>query len=116
MLIFLYILCAILICFVTHEGGHWVAAFFYGHRITFRFQWGLLFGVIPIPRYVWYMPNTDKGKQAIIAAAGFLTEINAALLLLIFVPSFGVYCGTFALVHLILYKFYAGEDSDFKWI
>jgi len=47
---------AVFAAVLFHEGGHYVAALCFGHKIKFRFEWGKLFGVVPVPRGVWTMP------------------------------------------------------------
>ena len=98
---------------VTHEGGHYMAALCFGHRIKFWFEWGWRFGVVPVPRGVWGMPYMARWKQKVTALAGFGTEFACAAaaaalgwpwLLLV------------AACHLIAYPFYAGESSDFQWL
>ena len=97
-----------------HEGGHYVAALCFGHKIKFRFEWGRLFGVIPVPRGVWDMPDMASWKQRITALAGFGTELACAGAVM------AVLCWPWLLLvascHLIAYPFYAGESSDFKWL
>ena len=98
---------------IIHEGGHYVAALFFGERLKIRFEWGKLFGVVPVPRWTWTMPYMEAWKQRIVAVAGFGTEFLCA----------GI-CGALgwlwlllvASVHIIAYPFYAGESSDFKWL
>ena len=52
-----------------------------------------------------------------IAAAGFVSEVGLGIILwdMGAKPLVYVYIG-FALIHLIPYEFYAGNDSDIKWI
>ena len=97
---------------LTHEGGHYLAALAFGERLKFRFEWGKLFGIVPVPRWVWTMPDMAEWKQRVVAVAGFGTEFLCAgaagalgWLWLLLVAS----------VHIIAYSFYAGESSDFKW-
>ena len=101
---------AILIAFLTHEGGHFLAALYFGHVLRFRFSWGR----VCVPRYVWEMPATTRRKQRIIALAGFGLEIvvAAALSLIFWTPVFA----SVSMLHLLLYRFYAGECSDFNWL
>lgn len=96
-------------CFLSHEGGHFLAALLFGHRLRFRFQRGR-FGV---PRMIWTMPVMAVRRQRIVAVAGFVCEfaVTAAMAL----------CGcplafTAACVHLGAYPHYAGEDSDFRFL
>ncbi len=101
------------VALVTHEGGHFLAALVFGQRLRFRFAWGRLFGVVPVPRGTWYMPDMARWKHTVVAMAGFLTEFavaGAAVALgwpwLLFVSS----------VHLLAYPAYAGDANDFKWL
>ena len=63
---------------LTHEGGHYLAALCFGKRIMFRFEWGKLFGVVPVPRWVWGMPPIWEWQQRIVALAGFGVEFLCA--------------------------------------
>lgn len=99
----------ILTCFLSHEGGHFLAALLFGYRLRFRFHRGR-FGV---PCMIWTMPVMDRRRQCLVAVAGFLFEfaVTAATAL----------CGcplvfTAACVHLGAYPHYAGEDSDFRFL
>lgn len=97
-----------------HEGGHYLAARFFGKRLKFRFAWGR-FGV---PRFVWNMPvfyQCEMWKAKVIAAAGFGAELFAAVVLLAAWPEFGLWYTGVAVAHLAAYRWYAGEASDFKW-
>lgn len=99
---------------IVHEGGHYLAALAFGKHIKFRFEWGWLFGVIPIPRGVWTMPYMASWKQRIVALAGFGTELACAGAAMAFLR--WPYLLLVASIHLIAYPFYAGEASDFKWL
>ena len=66
------ILAGIFAC-LAHEGGHWLTALAFGRRLNFRFVWGRLFSVVPVPRWVWYMPDMAEWKQRVVAVAGFGT-------------------------------------------
>ncbi|GHV45305.1 hypothetical protein FACS1894204_04080 [Synergistales bacterium] len=112
MMIFL----AIIGAFVIHESGHYLAAFAFGRRLEFRFALGWIGGKIPIPRYVWYMPDVEAWKQKTIAIAGFGAEMLAALLFWIVGGAFWRYYAVVTLLHFIAYPYYAGEENDFKWI
>ena len=90
---------------VMHELGHFLAALAFGHVLRFRF--GLARGIVP--RLVWDMPEMEARKQRLVAAAGFGLEFAM-------IPAFGLPYAAFAACHLAAYKFYAGEDSDFKWL
>ena len=100
---------------VLHEGGHYLAALFFGHKINFRFAWGFLWK-IPIPRGVWTMPQIERQKQRIIALAGFGMEFAFIPIFYLFVPEFGAWYAVVAVIHAVMYRFYADEASDFNWI
>ena len=105
---------AISLAGIIHEGGHYLAARFFGHRLRFRFAWGR-FGV---PRFVWEMPHffqCENWKRKVIAAAGFGAELFAAVVLLAAWHDFGRWYAGVALAHLVAYPWYAGNASDFKW-
>lgn len=98
----------LLLCFLSHEGGHWLAARCFGRRIKFRFAWGKFY----VPRYIWDMPQMERSKQRIVAAAGFGTEaVVAGVLAALGWPWMA---GVFV-AHFAAYPVYAGEASDFKW-
>ena len=100
-------LCFVL-CFVIHEGGHYLAALFFGRKIRFRFAWGKYY----VPRYIWDMPQMERSKQRVVAAAGFTAEaIVAGILAALGWPWMG---GAF-IAHFVAYPVYSGEASDFKW-
>ena len=104
---------AILLALLVHEGGHCMAARLFGKRLKFRFAWGRFY----VPRFVWTMPYLPKGKQRIIALAGFVAEFLVAGVLLVAWPhGFGRWVAGVALAHLVSYRFYAGQESDFKWL
>ena len=99
---------AILAAFVIHEGGHWVAARFFGKRLRFRRK-GF--------RLVWDMPFFfERWKPKVIAVAGFGAEFLVAGSLLAAWPEFGRWYAGVALTHFVAYRFYAGEESDFRWL
>lgn len=98
---------------LVHEGGHYGAAKIFGHKLSFHFEWGKLFNVIPIPRGIWYMPDMESWKQKVVAGAGFGTELVIALIFALFLH-FPWLLGVWV-VHFVAYFFYAGEASDFKW-
>lgn len=106
------ILAGMVVC-LTHEGGHYLTALAFGRKLKFRFEWGRLFGVVPVPRWVWFMPDMTRWEQKIVASAGFGTEFLCA--------GIAAELGWFwlllvASVHLAVYPFYAGDSSDFKWL
>lgn len=110
MVIFLATLAACII----HEGGHYLAARFFGKRLKFCFAWGR-FGV---PRFIWDMPifyQCEMWKAKVIAAAGFGAEFLTAVVLLAAWHEFGLWYTGVAVAHLAAYRWYAGEASDFKW-
>ena len=105
---------AFILAMITHEGGHYIAAKFFGETIKFSFKWGMLFNVIPIPRGIWEMPeNLTKTQKKIVAGAGFFTEFLCAFIAL-FVFNWP-YLLIVATIHIICYPLYCGEESDFKW-
>ena len=112
--IILDVLAAGFLAIFTHEGGHYLAALVFGERIEFRFEWGRLFGIIPIPRGVWNMPYMAAWKQRIVALAGFGAELICAGTVLAFFA--WPYLLLVASIHLLAYPFYAGEANDFKWL
>ncbi|MCC8056449.1 hypothetical protein [Cloacibacillus sp.] len=104
---------AVLAC-LMHEAGHYFTALCFGERIVFRFAWGKLWGKVSIPRGVWYMPEGFSVRhKKITAVAGFGAEFLAAPIF--YAVGLWAYI-IVALLHLILYRFYAGEASDFKWL
>lgn len=111
------ILALVLACAV-HEGGHYVAARFFGKKLKFRFKWAWLWKV-PVPRLVWAMPLffvPENWKQRVIALAGFQAEFFFTLIFWLVARNFGAWYLCVVGWHFILYRFYAGEDSDFKWV
>jgi hypothetical protein len=110
------VLYAILSGFAIHEGGHYCAALGFGKRLKFSFAWGYIWK-IPIPRWVWAMPYlADPWKRKVIALAGFGAEFLAAPIFYALTADFWIWYLAFAVMHLALYRFYAGEDSDFRWV
>lgn len=98
---------------IIHEGGHYLAALCFGERLKFRFEWGRLFGVVPVPRWVWFMPDMTRWKEKVVAAAGFGVEFIAAGS----AAALGwMWLLLAASLHLLAYPLYAGESSDFKWL
>jgi len=108
-----------IVAMVVHEGGHSFMARLYKRKLHFKLKFGKLFKTIPVPRGVWQMPfDISRKAQRNIAMAGFGTEFLVAAIFVI-IPYTRVtilpYYGLVALLHLVLYKFYAGNDSDFRW-
>ena len=115
---------------VIHEGGHYLAALFLtGEKLRFRFSVGwLCYGKLPVPRFIWTMPlesspaklgwTPDVWRRRVIALSGFGLELLVSLVLMAVDPgsTFSRAYTLAALAHLALYKFYAGEASDFKWL
>ena len=101
---------AVGLCLVAHEGGHWLAARLFGHRLRFRFAFGRFW----VPRLVWRMPCAlPCWKMTVIAMAGFVTEhATAGALLGLGWPWMAVV----AVFHIVAYPLYAGEANDFRWI
>ena len=105
---------SVLAAFAVHEAGHCLAARLFGEKLAFRFAWGRLFGKIPIPRFIWDMPESLTARQKkIVALAGFGLELLTAPCL--FLAGLELYA-VVALAHLALYPMYAGEVNDFKWM
>lgn len=99
---------SLILCFLVHEGGHYLAALFFGRKLRFRRTWGKYC----IPRYVWDMPALEWRKQRIIAAAGFAAEaVVSGILAVLGWPWMG---GAFV-VHVCAYPFYADSNNDFLW-
>ena len=110
----MYLLLGIVLAGVIHELGHYWAALWFGHKLSFRFAWGR-FGV---PRLVWRMPHfyqCEMWKAKVIAAAGFGAELFTAVVLLAAWRGFGRWYAGVAVVHLVAYRWYAGTASDFRW-
>lgn len=105
----MYLILSLLLCFFVHEGGHYLAALYFGKRLKFRFAWGKYY----VPRYIWNMPAMEYWKQQIVAAAGFVTEGLAAVILTAFGHWPILVC--FA-VHFLAYPVYCGNANDFKWL
>ena len=105
---------AVLLAGTIHESGHYFAAAWFGHKLNFRFAWGRFC----VPRFVWDMPifyPCEMWKAKVIAAAGFGAELLAAVVLLAAWHEFGRWYAGVAVAHLMAYRWYAGEASDFRW-
>ena len=105
---------SVLAAFAVHEAGHCFAARLFSEKLAFRFAWGRLFGKIPIPRYVWDMPEElTLSQKKLVALSGFGVELLAAI------PCSCVGLWEYpivAVLHLVLYSFYAGENNDLRWL
>lgn len=117
-IIFFYILyfviCLIISGFTVHELGHILAAKYYNKKLEFIFSYGKLFNFIYVPRFIWYMPEDLTLKQKfIISIAGFTFEFIFSIMF--YILGVKIFLLT-SLVHLFLYKFYAGNSSDFYYI
>ena len=106
---------ALFVAFLVHESSHYLAARLFSKRLNFRFSWGRLWK-IPVPRYVWTMPYMERWKQRVVALAGFGVELLGSTAAMLFDGDFAFWYVVVVFAHLFLYKFYAGEDSDFKWV
>ena len=102
MILLLDIIFSVLLAGIIHESSHYLAAMYYGHRLVFR-RSGF--------RFIWNMPNDTKAHQRIIALAGFGVEILSAPVIYFLLPYYPVV----AVLHLIVYPFYAGDYNDFGW-
>ena len=100
----LNLIVSIVLAFLIHEAAHYLTALCYGHHLTFRRQ-----GI----RYIWDMPEDTTAHQRLIALSGFGAEVLAVPLLYLV----GLTAYPFVVIgHLVAYRFYAGEYSDFKWL
>lgn len=115
-ILFDLISCAIILM-VTHELGHFMMALLHEKVIKFEFSLEYLLNKIPIPRFIWYMPDDlELNQKKIIAISGFGFEFIYSIVFYCAThATFGILLIIFALVHLCLYNFYAGENNDFKW-
>lgn len=91
---------------IVHEFGHYAASRYYGDPIKFKFSLGMI-GPIPIPRFIWRHPDLPLDQLKVVCAAGFVTEFVIGF----FMP---LPYRIAAVLHLLLYKFYAGDNSDFS--
>ena len=104
MILMLNLILSVAIAGLIHEMGHYLTALTFGHHLVFRRQ-GF--------RFIWDMPEDTPKHQRLIALSGFGAEIVFAPLLC-FV---GLWVYPFVVVgHLVAYRFYAGEYSDWKWL
>ena len=112
MILMLNLILSVIFAGLIHELGHFIIALGYGHFLRFEFSWGHLWR-IPIPRYIWYMPEefTDRQKRHV-ALSGFGIEFMVAPILYFLLP----YYPLVAFLHLTIYPFYAGSVSDFQWL
>jgi len=99
-----------------HEGGHFVVALLFGRWLKFTFSLGWIDGILPVPRFVWQMPEMTPEKQELVALAGFAAEFAAAIAMFFVVPNEYRWCPGVVVAHFALYPLYAGETSDFKWL
>lgn len=95
----------ILLIPIVHELGHWLAARFFGSRLSFTFEWGKFY----VPRWTWQWPDVTRNQLRIICLAGFGLEF--ALIPLMPLPY-----QVAAVIHFLAYPFYAGEKSDWKGV
>lgn len=117
MSVLLFFVLSIPLCLVIHEAGHYLAARKFGGKLQFRFEWGTLYGVVPVPRFTWKMPAAFTARQKeITALSGFGTEIAAAFLFAFLRAPWALGYALTALTHLALYPFYAGDDSDLNFV
>lgn len=108
---------AVCLAGIVHEFGHFLMAKLHGHTIRFRFARGTIPKLkIVVPRFIWYMPEgLSPFNKKLVALAGFGLEFLFTIPLWFFKP-FGAIYLTVAMLHLISYPFYAGENSDFQWL
>ena len=100
----LNLIVSIVLAFLIHEATHYLTALALGHHLTFKRQ-----GI----RYIWDMPEDTTAHQRLIALSGFGAEVLAVPLLYLA----GLWAYPFVVIgHLVAYRFYAGEYSDWKWL
>lgn len=109
----LLLIASAVVCMVAHEGGHYLCAKVFGQTISFKFKVSYLWGKCPVPRFTWVMPDIEPRKQKAIALCGFALEFIVAGLCLVVGFS---QAAVIAFLHIFLYKYYAGEESDFNWL
>ena len=106
-----------LFAMIVHEFGHSIVCWYYtGTFLTFHYNVGYLFNVIPIPRFIWYMPKIENYKQRHIAAAGFVVETSIAFLTIFSHDIFWIIYAIVVTAHWFAYPYYCGESNDFKWL
>ena len=105
-----------------HETGHYLAARFFGHHLVFVFKWGVkpltFMGktfVIRIPRLTADMPDIELWKKRVIAASGFGSEFLASVALIRFDREILAIYLIVCFAHLIIYKYYCGDNNDFSY-
>lgn len=96
---------------VVHELGHELTARKFGVTLRWSFEWGKI-GSVPIPRFVFDFETDNATARKWIKLAGFLAEGAFAILAGLFLP---VRCilPLVWLIHMSLYRKYAGEHNDF---
>lgn len=109
---------AILLAGIIHEFGHFLSAKIFGETIKFRFSKGYIPKLkIIIPRFIWEMPERlSSNKKKIVALAGFGLEFLMIIPMILLFKPFGYFYLGASIFHLLSYKFYAGENSDFQWL
>lgn len=108
---------AVLAAILIHEGGHYLAALWFGHRLRYRLDWGVFQKLkIKIPRYTWDMPlGLSKWQEKVVSVAGFGLEFLAAIAFVRFYPGFGLVYLSVAVGHFIAYPFYRTDmQNDFQ--
>lgn len=120
--VILKLIISLVIAVAIHECAHCLAAMICGKRLQFQFKTTKLW-FIPIPRLVWEMPEGVSVKQNnFIALSGFGVEVGIAIVLLVLyflgysISVSYMYYVVMALLHLCLYKFYAGDYNDFSMV
>ncbi len=84
--IFINILLSVVLAGLIHELGHFIVALGYGNFLRFELNWGRLWR-IPVPRYVWYMPEElPVQAKRHVALAGFGSEFLVAPILYFLLP------------------------------
>ena len=110
----------ILFCVITlvimHEFGHFLTAALNKKILKFEFKFVRIFNIIPIPRFIWYMPeDLTVNQQKLIAISGFGFEFVFCIVYLVLAHNiFSMLLLALAILHLLAYKFYAGDFNDFS--